>query len=203
MHVIVYINSDGSNQTVEADNDPAPELETGFVQDVGLDTAAGFFFAARQQRQFRRRGAPGPRHDRRRRPGDGGRRLPRRRQDQATANFDDIIVNALHVDNDQREDLRQLPGSVRRRLEHRHPPVRLRPADRRRRSTRASSSAPTSRPTRRSIRTISASTCSTSRDFELDLVQQHALLRGTASPAACRSRASTGWTSPPRSSPRW
>jgi hypothetical protein len=95
---LVFVNSDGSNQTVEADNDPAPELETGFVQDVGLDTAAGFFFALVNNGNFGGearlvRGTIG---------GAGPATVVadfRVGGEEGDTNFDDIIVNALHVDN--------------------------------------------------------------------------------------------------------
>ncbi|GAA0650730.1 beta strand repeat-containing protein [Brevundimonas lenta] len=43
---IVRVNSDGSGQTINIDNSPAVDpLISSFVADVGLDTAAGFYFA--------------------------------------------------------------------------------------------------------------------------------------------------------------
>ncbi len=94
---IAYVNDDVTNQTVEADNDPSPELETGFVQDVGLDTAAGFFFALVNNGNFGTEarlvmgtiGASGPATV------VADFRVGGEPNDE---NFDDIIVNALHVD---------------------------------------------------------------------------------------------------------
>jgi len=95
---IIYINTDGTSETVEADNDPTPELETAFVQDVGLDTAAGFFFALVNNGNLGGearlvRGTIG---------GAGPATVVadfRVGADPGDSNGDDIIVNALHVDN--------------------------------------------------------------------------------------------------------
>jgi len=96
--MVVYINSDGSNQTTEADNDPAPELVTAHVQDVGLDTAAGWFFAIVNDGAF----GNGARLVRGQIGGSGPVTVVADFQvgaDPGDSNFDDIIVNALHVDN--------------------------------------------------------------------------------------------------------
>jgi hypothetical protein len=95
---IVYVNSDGSNQTVEADNDPTNELVTAHVQDVGLDTAAGWFFALVNDGPF----GNGARLVRGQIGGSGAVTVVADFQvgtDPDDSNFDDIIVNALHVDN--------------------------------------------------------------------------------------------------------
>ena len=43
---IVRINNDGSSQTINIDNTPASDpLPTSFIADIGIDTAAGFYFA--------------------------------------------------------------------------------------------------------------------------------------------------------------
>ncbi|WP_052573440.1 Ig-like domain-containing protein [Haloferula sp. BvORR071] len=42
---IAYANNDGGAQTVNTDNSPTVDLVSAFPQDVGLDTAAGFYFA--------------------------------------------------------------------------------------------------------------------------------------------------------------
>ena len=41
---LVFINSDGTNATIQADNDPTMDLGTNFPEDVVLDTAAGLYF---------------------------------------------------------------------------------------------------------------------------------------------------------------
>ena len=92
---IVFVNSDGTNQTVEADNDPTPELVTGFVQDVGLDTAAGFFFAIVNDGAF----GTGARLVRGQIGGSGPATVVADFRMNIGDEFDDIIVNALHVDN--------------------------------------------------------------------------------------------------------
>jgi hypothetical protein len=40
-----YVNNDGTDQTVVADNSPSTDLETSFPEEVGVDTAAGLYFA--------------------------------------------------------------------------------------------------------------------------------------------------------------
>ncbi len=42
---IAYLNNDGGAQTVNTDNSPTVDLVTAFPRDLGLDTAAGFYFA--------------------------------------------------------------------------------------------------------------------------------------------------------------
>lgn len=42
---IAYANNDGGAQTVNTDNSPTVDLVTAFPQELGLDTAAGFYFA--------------------------------------------------------------------------------------------------------------------------------------------------------------
>jgi VCBS repeat-containing protein len=95
---IVYVNDDGSNQTVEADNDPSNELFTGHVQDVGLDTAAGFFFAIVNFGNF----GDGARLVRGTIGGSGPATVVADFQvgsDPDDSNGDDIIVNAMQVDD--------------------------------------------------------------------------------------------------------
>ncbi|HVQ08401.1 MAG TPA: cadherin domain-containing protein [Allosphingosinicella sp.] len=92
---IVFVNSDGTNYTVEADNDPTPELVTGFVQDVGLDTAAGFFFAIVNDGSF----GTGARLLRGEIGGSGPATVVADFRMNVGDESDDIIVNALHVDN--------------------------------------------------------------------------------------------------------
>jgi hypothetical protein len=95
---LVFINDDGSNQTTEADNDPANELITAHIQDVGLDTAAGWFFAIVNDGSF----GNGARLVRGHIGGSGPATVVADFQvgsDPDDSNFDDIIVNALYVDN--------------------------------------------------------------------------------------------------------
>lgn len=95
---IIFVNSDGSGRTVEADNDPSPELVTAHVQDIGLDTAAGWFFAIVNDGSF----GNGARLVRGQIGGAGPATIVADFQvgsDPGDSNFDDIIVNALHVDN--------------------------------------------------------------------------------------------------------
>ena len=42
---LAYVNNDGGNQTSFVDNNPTVDLVTGFPEEVGVDTAAGFYFA--------------------------------------------------------------------------------------------------------------------------------------------------------------
>ncbi|HVQ07464.1 MAG TPA: Ig-like domain-containing protein [Allosphingosinicella sp.] len=42
---LAYVNNDGGNQTSFVDNGPTQDLITTFPQEVGVDTAAGFYFA--------------------------------------------------------------------------------------------------------------------------------------------------------------
>ena len=95
---IVYVNDDGSNQTVEADNDPATELVTDHVQDIGLDTAAGFYFALVNFGAF----GDGARLVRGTIGGSGPATVVADFQvgsDPDDSNFDDLIVNAMQVDD--------------------------------------------------------------------------------------------------------
>ena len=95
---IAYLNNDGTGQTVIADNNPSLDLLTSFVQDIAVDTAAGFYFALVND------GATGV-----------GARLVRGSianggpatvvasfiigNDASDANGDDLLVRSLHVDS--------------------------------------------------------------------------------------------------------
>lgn len=42
---VAYVNNEGGSQGVNADNSPTLDLVTSFPAEIGLDTAAGFYFA--------------------------------------------------------------------------------------------------------------------------------------------------------------
>lgn len=97
---VAYANNDGSAQVVNTDNNPSLDLVTSFVSEIGLDTAAGFYFAIVN-------GGPTGSNARMIRGVIGSTAAPVVVADFRRGNIatdpgdnagDDLIVNALHVD---------------------------------------------------------------------------------------------------------